>query len=197
MLTHVDVCGNREGTHRQSSISQRRVINHEFQLALNVDDVEWPSLLPKLFGVGRPRGVPGTRTSRSRSRRSSWSCWRTPAREARSTTSGSRSRTSTRDAEQTRLCGAGSRVGGRAGRRLLLRQAGQVRSRAPRTASAGRSTPCWPTARPSSATRTVRRPAVALRLEVRANRPRPAAGQGARSRTVQLSRQPYPAIVPQ
>ena len=68
------------------------------QLALNVDDLdEAVAFYRKLFGT-EPAKVRARlrQLRRSPSRRSSWSCWRTPARAAPSTTSASRSRTSTR-----------------------------------------------------------------------------------------------------
>ena len=53
------------------------------QLALNVNDIdEAVSFYAKLFGTEPAKRRPGTPTSPSLSRRSSSSCWRTPARAA-------------------------------------------------------------------------------------------------------------------
>ena len=97
------------------------------QLALNVNDIdEAVSFYTELFGTERPSAGPATPTSPSPSRRSSWSCWRTPAgrhpepprRRGRRRQRGRRRAGPARPGRPGR--------GGRARHHLLLRPAGQV-----------------------------------------------------------------------
>ena len=122
------------------------------QLALNVEDVdESVAFYSKLFGTEpakRPARLRQLR--RSLSRHSSWCCWRTRARAAPSTTWESRWPTSTRSTPNR----PGSRSPGwppstSAAPPVATRGRTSSGCRARRTASVGRSTPCWPTVRPS------------------------------------------------
>ena len=127
-------------------------MSSRLQLALNVNDIDQAvTFYSSCSAPSRPRSGPGTRTSPSPSRRSSSCCWRTPARAAASTTSASRSPTPIRSMP--------SRPASPEPGSPRLRQArppaatpGRTSSgsRAHLTGSPGRSTPSWPTARPST-----------------------------------------------
>ena len=135
------------------------------QLALDVSNIdEAVAFYTKLFGTERLSGAPATRTSRLPIRRSSLSCWKTPAMAAPSTTSASRSPTPTlsmlsRPAWPRRAWPRSMSATPRA----VTPGRTSSGSRARRMGGPGRSTPSWPTARPSTAKARTAPPAVAAR----------------------------------
>ena len=170
ILTESDVCGNFCVRDIDESMSDPEVLMpSRLQLALNVNDIDQAvTFYCGCSAPSPPSGGPATRTSPSPSRRSSSSCWRTPARAAASTTSASRSPTAT-PSRPSRP--AWPRPGWPRSRSATPPAATPSRtssgSRARPTASAGRSTPSWRTARPSGAEG---RPGV-LRRDRRSRRP--------------------------
>src|SRR5215470_10257567 len=99
----------------------------------------------------RPSSGPATPTSPSPSRRSSWCCWKTPARAAASTTSASRSPTSARSRPSWPVWPRPGSLRVRRGRPPAATPSRTSSGcRALRTVRAGRSTPSWRTARPST-----------------------------------------------
>ena len=152
------------------------------QLALNVNDLDQSvAFYSSCSAPSPPSGGPVTPTSPSPSRRSSSSCWRTPARAAASTTSASRSAT---PAPSTPSRPGSPRPGSppptSATRPAATPGRTSSGSRAHPTASPGRSTPSWPTARPSTTTTTA---APVLRRRRQLREPSASARPAARRRS--------------